>query len=180
MGIVVFKPAMPRVRLYQFTNWCISYGGYAFVTNRVSMFALPWYTEPEIGIRLVEGSSAYQGTVEVNFNGKWGSICDDSWDNNDARVVCRQLGFPDVGYVYLSVGHAQYGSSTGSILLDDVECIGNESTIAMCSLNVWGIHNCEHTEDAGVICQGKHNTVIICMRWGRGASTVTRFINQKA
>ena len=48
-------------------------------------------------LRLVGGQSANEGRVEICINGVWGTVCHDGWDNNDARVVCRQLGLPYAG-----------------------------------------------------------------------------------
>ena len=44
-------------------------------------------------VRLVGGNSVSEGRVEMCYNGVWGSICIHGWDNSDAGIVCRQLGF---------------------------------------------------------------------------------------
>ena len=57
--------------------------------------------EDEQNIRLVGGILPIEGRVEYCMNGEWGTICDDNWDNNDAKVVCRQLGYETEGKTIL-------------------------------------------------------------------------------
>ena len=86
------------------------------------------------------------------FYGQWGTVCDDFWDLNDATVVCRQLGYLRAVYAYSS---SQFGQGTGPIWLDNIQCIGTESRLDLCPHNGIGVHNCIHSEDAGVQCTSK-------------------------
>ena len=47
--------------------------------------------------RLVNGSTRYEGTVQVCIGGVWGTVCDTYWSEYDGRVVCRQLGYSTAG-----------------------------------------------------------------------------------
>ncbi|XP_069044774.1 deleted in malignant brain tumors 1 protein-like isoform X4 [Lepisosteus oculatus] len=105
-------------------------------------------------VRLVDGPNNCSGRVEVYHRGQWGTVCDDDWDQPDAQVVCREVGCGEAG-APVALGSARFGEGSGPILLDDVYCRGNESTLLNCTSRRLGNHNCDHSEDAGVDCSGR-------------------------
>ena len=99
----------------------------------------------------MDGGGPCAGRVEILDQGSWGTICDDGWDLDDARVVCRQLG---CGEALNATRSAHFGEGPGPIWLDDLNCTGKESHVWRCPSRGWGKHYCDHSEDAGVICSG--------------------------
>uniref|UniRef100_A0A3B4VIU7 SRCR domain-containing protein n=1 Tax=Seriola dumerili TaxID=41447 RepID=A0A3B4VIU7_SERDU len=97
-----------------------------------------------VHVRLVPGPS--RGRVEVMYNGFWGTVCDDSFDTMDAKVICGMLGYHSASSTFTA------SPGSGEIWLDDLRCTGSESDIFNCPNSGIGQHNCKHTEDAGVQC----------------------------
>ena len=78
-------------------------------------------------------------------------MCNDHFDINDANVVCRELGYPGAARYRYS---ARFGQGSGPIWLDDLFCMGTETSLHYCTRNGIGSHDCGHSEDVGVVCQG--------------------------
>ncbi|KAH3858727.1 hypothetical protein DPMN_101354 [Dreissena polymorpha] len=103
-------------------------------------------------IRLVGGKTPYSGRLEVEHDGQWGTVCDDEFTANSAKIVCKMLGFTDTGSAHV-VPTSLYGPSGGTILLDSLACVGNETDIAGCSHQDWGVTDCTHNEDISIDCR---------------------------
>ncbi|XP_078390255.1 scavenger receptor cysteine-rich type 1 protein M130-like [Cetorhinus maximus] len=102
-------------------------------------------------LRLVGGNNNCSGRVEILCTNTWGTVCDDSWDMADANVVCRQLG---CGSALLATGWAAFGQGEGDIWFDEVRCTGSESFLSDCPSSASVHPDCDHKEDANVICSG--------------------------
>ena len=115
---------------------------------------------PLLPIRLVNGPNPHNGRVEIYtnstgglFNARWSTVCDDEWDFYDARVVCRQLGYPDA---MTALRSSHYGEGTLPILQSNVSCVGHEPNLTTCKYNGIGIHDCLHSKIAAVECLGTY------------------------
>jgi deleted-in-malignant-brain-tumors protein 1 len=84
-------------------------------------------------IRLVGGNKSLEGTVEVCNNNAWGLVSDSGWGNEEALVVCKQLGYvnQDVG----GVMNSYYGKPNLPFFVTDIECTGSESNLRSCQIN---------------------------------------------
>ena len=102
-------------------------------------------------IRLANGRNEKEGRVEMYWNNQWCTVCDDIWDDIDATVICKQLGYSR-GSARVS---AYFGEGSGLIVLDNVNCNGGETSIFECIYRSFGEHDCNHREDAGVVCAGE-------------------------
>jgi len=98
-------------------------------------------------LRLFGSDSTTEGRVQVFMSGQWVRVCDDKWENTEASVVCRQLGFGSLGMTQ------QFQiSGSGEVVIPNFACSGNESTLLSCSH--LGMGDCNLSDDAWVACTG--------------------------
>ncbi|CAH3133335.1 unnamed protein product, partial [Pocillopora meandrina] len=114
----------------------------------------------KVPVRLSGANVEYGGRVEVFYKGKWGKICTNGWDFNDARVICRQLGFEEALAEFFG-SNVEDGNTTS--VMADVSCTGEEDELASCTrsdgkLNVPG--QCQGDgKGSQALCQPKNRKV---------------------
>lgn len=115
------------------------------------------HAQEDGAVRLVNGPTGVSvcGRVEVYHDGEWGTVCDDRWNADDGNVVCKQLGYLRAERIFY---RAHFGRGTGPIWMDSVQCEEGHSSLAECQHNGWGVHDCAHSEDAGVCCKREEAT----------------------
>ena len=103
-------------------------------------------------ISLVDGNAVTNGRVEICLGGYWGTVCDKGFNELEAMIVCKQLGYPHEGAEVRTGGF--YGGSTEyGIALTSLSCQGNEQSIIDCVFGTGSDVNCNHDNDVGVVCQ---------------------------
>ncbi|XP_048254497.1 scavenger receptor cysteine-rich type 1 protein M130-like isoform X9 [Haliotis rufescens] len=117
-------------------------------------------------IRLVSPLSNGVGRIEVFYNGTWGTVCDDGFGADEAKVACKQLGRYKSGLTPRAI--ETFGFGGGKIWLDGVSCSGTESSLASCSHNTWGDNDCSHGEDVGIICDPSDITMKLTPNYNKG------------
>ena len=111
--------------------------------------------------------------MELCINQTWSTICDEYWDNEDASVVCHQLGYSRYGKLHLlllrkfhrvTISHHIAGAISSRnifretiwpLTVTSISCTGDEDSILKCDFDTQPNSLCHHTRDASVICQCK-------------------------
>ncbi|XP_073346053.1 CD5 antigen-like isoform X2 [Pagrus major] len=102
-------------------------------------------------VRLVNGTSLCSGRLEVKSNQSnqwWSSVCEADFDQQDAAVVCRELGCgaPSV------LRGALYGEVEAPILTKEFQCEGNESALLDCRSSGSAGNTCSPGKAVGLSC----------------------------
>ena len=95
------------------------------------------------------------GRVELYHDGRWGTVCDNSWNKREATVVCRQLGYREGASFRCLAACLGMGAGDIPVWLEGLVCPANGHHISHCLHRGWGVHDCRPAEDAGVCCKGE-------------------------
>ena len=86
--------------------------------------------------------------MEIFFDEEWTTVCDDSFNVDEALVVCKTLGYKGGRTEGQKLPHP-FGPGSGRV--SKVDCHGGEALLKDCDIS--RIY-CEHHEDVGVVCMG--------------------------
>ncbi|KAM6927835.1 uncharacterized protein FYW49_004008 [Xenentodon cancila] len=106
--------------------------------------------QPEVDVRLVNGTTLCSGRVEVksNSSNQWSSVCEAGFDQQDAKVVCRELGCgpPSV------LQGALYGEVEAPLWMNKFNCGGHESALLDCKTSGLDRNICKNGRAVGLTC----------------------------
>nr|XP_033503100.1 scavenger receptor cysteine-rich type 1 protein M130-like [Epinephelus lanceolatus] len=99
-------------------------------------------------VRLVDGTSLCSGRLEVKSNQRWSSVCEADFDQQDAEVVCRELG---CGAPSVLQG-ALYGEVEAPMWTKEFQCGGHESALLDCRSSDSNRNTCSPGKAVGLTC----------------------------
>ncbi|WAR22473.1 DMBT1-like protein [Mya arenaria] len=102
-------------------------------------------------VRLVDGDGIYEGRVEIEVNGTYGTICDSLFDLDDAEVICKTYN-RSFGAAYYFTG-ARFGKGSGPIHIDRLFCGKLDTSLFQCPYHSIGF--CDHSRDVSLVCNGR-------------------------
>ncbi|XP_025102816.1 uncharacterized protein LOC112569287 isoform X2 [Pomacea canaliculata] len=147
------SPALVTCKVTVVNLTQVTQGFYTTVfKNSFGQLAFPFKINRKAGLlpaRVVSGVG-WEGRLEILANGFWSTVCDDDFGKEEAQVACRMLGYRSLEAVF--VGSSVYGAGQGSIILDDLRCSGTEASLTQCIHSGLYTHDCNPSEDIGVIC----------------------------
>ena len=108
-------------------------------------------------IRLVNGNSLCSGRLEVKSNQRWSSVCEDDFDQQDAEVVCRELG---CGAPSVLQG-ALYGEVEAPMWTREFQCGGHESALLDCRTSGSDRNTCSPGKAVGLTCSGRRGATTL-------------------
>ncbi|CAL1525893.1 unnamed protein product [Lymnaea stagnalis] len=109
----------------------------------------------QVFVRLIGVSDWTSGQIQVYNNGRWGSVCDGGWNDQDAQVACHVLGFNRTQAKAQTTHQKPSGGGLGMSSLDLVNCTGQEDQLAHCGTEPhhWDLHDCSQSGLAGATCE---------------------------
>ncbi|XP_054459629.1 scavenger receptor cysteine-rich type 1 protein M130-like [Anoplopoma fimbria] len=118
------------------------------LTSWSSPFILDLTCSDSRPVRLVDGTSLCSGRLEVKSNQRWSSVCEDDFDQQDAEVVCRELG---CGTPSVLQG-ALYGEVEAPMWTKEFQCGGHESALLDCRSSGSDRNTCSPGKAVGLTC----------------------------
>lgn len=116
---------------------------------------VPSNLPPPVPIRLLGGRSEHEGRLQIQIDGKWGTVCDYGWNVINAALVCHQLGLAlNPNDWRLERSEIPGAGSSEEIILSHVQCTEHDTDITKCRSEKQGEfqNSCTHEMDVGVRC----------------------------
>lgn len=105
-------------------------------------------------LRLVQGSTVVtpnvsEGRLEIFYDGHWGTVCSNNFDQTAADLACQQLGFIEA-FNFKTSTSFNFGEGSGPIAITGVECTLQDRALSHCT--EVPSENCTHAQDIALIC----------------------------